>query len=499
MDGLQNLFSKQDDVHSLISGIDEGLKEQMVSGLTGSSRSLLLASVYEQTNRPILVVTHNLLQAQKFQEDLSSFIPEDELFIYPANELIAADLSVASPELRAQRVEALNFWAKGKKGIVIAPIPGVRRVLPPKDVWKKHQLSFKLGEEIDLESTLGKFIAMGYTRAEMVSSPGEFSIRGGIIDIYPITEPNPVRIELFDTEIDSIRTFSSEDQRSITKLQTVIIGPVSEALLETSHIETIISKLESGLSKSLKKLKDEKTKEQLVQTISYELEQLKMGNKPDQIFKYLSLAYEKPASLIDYLPVNGLVFLDEISRIQELNDSLEKEEATWYTDLLSQGQIIHDIQLAHPMQELIAKSNRPFVYLSLFLRHVPHTNPQNILNFSSKQMQNFHGQMNVFKAELERWKKGNFTVIILGQDEERVKKLHSILADYDIEAAELLDANSILPGKVQILHGSLNSGFELPCRNSASLRKRNCLIRRQKNRFAGRNYQMRNESKAIPS
>jgi transcription-repair coupling factor (superfamily II helicase) len=157
-----------------------------------------------------------------------------------------------------------------------------------------------------------------------------------------------------------------------------------------------------------------------------------------------------------------LVLLDEISRIQEINDSLEKEEACWYTDLLSQGQIIHDIKLAHPMQELIMKSSRPFVYLSLFLRHVPHTNPQNILNFASKQMQNFHGQMNVFKAELERWKKGKYTVVILGQDEERVKKLHSVLADYDIEATELFDANSILPGKVQILRGSLNSGFELP-------------------------------------
>ena len=141
MNGLQNLFSKQDDVHSLIAGIDEGLKEQIVSGLTGSSRSLLLASVYEKTNRPILLVTHNLLQAQKLHEDLSISSQRKKYIIYPANELIAADLSVASPELRAQRVEALNFWAEGKKGIVIAPIPGVRRVLPPKDIWKRHHLS----------------------------------------------------------------------------------------------------------------------------------------------------------------------------------------------------------------------------------------------------------------------------------------------------------------------------------------------------------------------
>ena len=104
-------------------------------------------------------------------------------------------------------------------------------------------LRFNLGEDIGLEPTLNKFIAMGYNRSEMVASPGEFSIRGGIIDIYPITEPNPIRIELFDTEIDSIRTFSSEDQRSIEKLKKVTIGPVSEALLETEHIERIITSL----------------------------------------------------------------------------------------------------------------------------------------------------------------------------------------------------------------------------------------------------------------
>ena len=127
MNGLQSLFSKHDDVHSLIAGIDEGLKEQLVSGLTGSSRSMMLASIYDQTKKSILLVTHNLLQAQKFQEDLSNFIPEDELYIFPVNELIAADLSVASPELRAQRVEALNFWSQGKKGIVIVPISGVRK------------------------------------------------------------------------------------------------------------------------------------------------------------------------------------------------------------------------------------------------------------------------------------------------------------------------------------------------------------------------------------
>lgn len=461
VNGLQNLFSKHDNVHSLIAGIDEGLKEQLVSGLTGSSRSMLVASIYEKTNKSILLVTHNLLQAQKFQEDLLNFIPEEELYVFPANELIAADLSVASPELRAQRVEALNFWSQGKKGIVIVPIPGIRKFLSPKEVWKKYQLSFQVGADIELEETLHKLITMGYSRTEMVSSPGECSIRGGIIDLYPITEMNPIRIELFDTEITSIRTFSSDDQRSIEKLSRVTVGPVSEALLEDEQLNNIMTKLESNLSKSLKKFKDDKVKEQLAETVGHELEQLKQGQKPDQIFKYFSLAYDKPASLIDYLPGDGIVLLDEISRIQEINESLEKEEAQWYTDLLGEGKIVHDVKLAHDLPSLITHSSYPFIYLSLFLRHVPHTNPQNIVNVACKQMQNFYGQMNVFKAEVEHWKKGQYTVVILGQDEERMKKIQGVLADYDIEAAELKDSSHLQPGQVQILRGSLNSGFEM--------------------------------------
>ncbi|WP_028390515.1 transcription-repair coupling factor [Bacillus cihuensis] len=467
MNGLQNLFTKHNEVHSLLTGINEGLKEQLVSGLSGSSRSMLIAALYEETERPLLVVTHNLLQAQKLQEDLVNFISEEELFIYPSNELIAAELSVASPELRAQRIEALNYWSYAKKGVVIVPIPGLRKMLPSKELWQKYQLHFSLGTDVDLDSLLHTFITMGYSRSEMVSSPGEFSLRGGIIDIYPITEPNPIRIELFDTEIDSIRTFSLENQRSLNKLDHIKIGPVTENLLESEHYERIIELLDSKLSKSLTKIKNNQAKEQMLQTISHELEQLKTGHRPDQVFKYLSLAYERPTSLLDYMPSNGLIILDEISRIQEINDTLEKEEAEWYTSLLEAGQIVHDIQISHKLPELIAQSRQKLIYLSLFLRHVPHTNPQNILNFTCKQMQNFHGQMNVFKAEIERWKKGKYAVVILGPDDERVKKLVGVLADYDIDAAELSDSSKILPGKVQILKGSLNTGFELPLQKYA--------------------------------
>ena len=230
---------------------------------------------------------------------------------------------------------------------------------------------------------------------------------------YPLTEENPYRIELFDTEIDSIRTFSLEDQRSIEKCKEITLGPATEIPLQKEQFDQLIEKLEVGLQDSLKKIKDDNVKTLLVQNIGYELEQVRNHQKPEQVFKYLSIAYEKASSLIDYFPKNAILFIDEISRVQEMNDSLEKEEAEWYTSLLSEGKIIHGIKLAHSLPELITRLKLPVVYLSLFLRHVPNTNPQNIINISCKQMQNFHGQMNVLKGEIERWRKRQLSIVFL--------------------------------------------------------------------------------------
>jgi transcription-repair coupling factor (superfamily II helicase) len=467
LNGLKSLFLQQEDVRSIMSGVEEGLNEQLIAGLSGSSRTVLAASIYEQMKKPIMLVTHNLLQAQKLYDDLVNLVSDDEVFLFPSNELIAAEMSIASPELKAQRIDTLNHWSKNNLGILIVPIAGLRKIVPPKSRWKKYQLSLKLGQDIEVNALLHTFVMMGYVRAEMVSTPGEFSLRGGIIDIYPLTEANPLRIELFDTEIDSIRYFSLDDQRSKEKVSEILIGPATEVLLETEDYSRIIDKLEDSLAKSLRKLKDDKAKLLLSQNIGFEIEQLKNGQKPNQVFKYLSLAYENNNSLLDYLPSNGLVFIDEISRVQEMNDSLVKEEAEWYTSLLAEGQIVHDIHISHDFQGIFQKREFPILYLSLFLRHVANTSPQNIMNLSCKQMQNFHGQMHLLKAEVERWKKGNFSILFLGSDEERVKKLERVLEDYEIDASVLVGDQKLLPGKVQIMKGNLHTGFELPIQKIA--------------------------------
>jgi transcription-repair coupling factor (superfamily II helicase) len=465
--GILKQVHQSEEIQSIIAGVEEQLSEQLVAGLSGSSRTAYIADVYLQTNKSTIVVTHNLFQAQKVYDDLIQFLSEDEVYLYSANELIAAELSVASPELRAQRIEVLNKLSQNHSGVYIVPVAGLRKILPPKSMWETNQIRFKTGEDIDLDEVLNQLVQMGYQRTGMVNTPGEFSLRGGIVDIFPLTSQNPVRIELFDTEIDSIRIFSVEDQRSIDKLNAMEIGPATEVLLSYENIERLIREIEAGLSASLKKVKAAAVKEKMTEYIGHEVDQLENGQVPEQIFKYLSLAYDHPSSLLDYLPEDGVIFFDEFSRVQEMSESLEKEEAEWYTSLLQEGQIIHDVPVSHAFSGLINNTKLPKVYFSLFLRHIPNTSPQNIFNVSTKPMQNFHGQMNVLKAELDRWKKGKYTVVLLGPDEERVKKLQRVLDDYKIEIAFVEDGDKLLPGTIQMINGSLTNGFELPLQKLA--------------------------------
>ncbi|MCR2823383.1 transcription-repair coupling factor [Lederbergia panacisoli] len=461
MQGIKNLIIQQNEIQTILSGVEENLREQLIAGLTGSARSAFIAAAAEKSGKSVMVITHNLLQAQKLYEDLVQFMDEDELFLYPANELIAAELSVASPELRAQRIEALNFMASGRRGVFVVPIASLRKMLPPPSVWQKYQLVIEVGQDLDLEKDLLKFVQMGYSRTDMVSAPGEFSLRGGILDIYPLTESDPIRIELFDTEVDSIRTFSLDDQRSKEKREKILIGPASETPVNKDQLAIVVDQLEAGLSRSLKKLRNEKAKELLSENIGYDLELLRNGQKPEQFYKYISYAYEPAASLLDYLSTNGLLVFDELSRIQEMNERLDKEEAEWHTSLLEQGEIIHDLAVSNQLSHLLSKHQLPKVYLSLFMRHVPNTSPQNISNIPCKLMQNFHGQMHVLKGEVDRWQKNRYSVIFLAPNAERAKKIQSVLYDYEIEAS--IVKNGDYPGSgIQIIQGALNTGFELP-------------------------------------
>lgn len=449
MQAIIQAFSADSDFQSVAAGIRSGMREQLVAGLSGSSRQVMLAALHQELERPLFVVTHNLFSAQKIYDDLVECLPGDRVLLFPAQELMAAEAAVASPELLARRIDALSKLAGGFRGVVVVPYAGIRRILPNPEVMLESQVRIEAGETIQLDDWISRLIELGYERVERVENKGELSVRGGIVDLFPLTSPYPFRIELFDDEVDSIRTFDPADQRSIDKVDRLTITPCREIIADRKRLQSAAQHAFELLQAQLEKMTDRLAKEKLLEGIGHELELLREGQHFQGIFKYTGLLYPERQTLMDYMPEDSVLVADEPARLIETAKQLEKDEAEWMTMALADGKGMPALTLSKPYEALMHRQPYPTLFVSLFLRQVPGTQPQNIVNFMSRSMQNFHGQMNVLKSEMERWKKSGARVVILAGGDERAERVRRVLGDYRIEEPEIVE-------------GNLQTGFELP-------------------------------------
>lgn len=449
MQTLKHVFSKDSDVQSVLAGIRSGMKEQLVSGLVGSARQMMMAAMMDDLKQPLLVVTNNLFSAQKIVEDLQEYISSDQVLLYPGNELTAIEAAASSPETQAQRIDVLSRCANGYRGIVVTPYNGIRRLLPNKDSYQSAQAVLSKGEVCEPEAVVSRLVSIGYERVNRVEGRGELSIRGGIMDIFPLMAEHPYRIEWFDDEIESIRTFDVIDQRSLDKTQTVTIPPCREIIANSSRFQNAADHLSSRLQEQLDKMADRQARQELEQYITYEIEQMREQRYFREIYKYISLLYPERETLLNYVPEDTIVILDEPIRLMEIAKQMDKEEAEMIAGQLERNRWVPGLALSKDYGQLLNPPRFSTLYMTLFLRQIPQTQPQNIVNFVTRAMQNFHGQMNVLKTEMERWSKSGTQVFMLAHGQERLDRLRRILEDYQIPLPYLLE-------------GNLQSGFEFP-------------------------------------
>jgi len=463
MQVIINPIKEDSQFGTIVTGLSRGLHEQLVSGLAGSARQTLMAALHQSAERPVCVVTHNMFQAQKVYEDLAELLPNNEVLLYPGNELIGSELAIASPEMLAQRIHVFNQLTQGFRGVLVVPFAGLRRLVVPPEVWKKSQITLAVGQELDVEAFLLQLIELGYERVDMVERKGEMSVRGGIIDLYPVDSDWPVRIELFDVEIDSIRTFDMVTQRSQENVQQYTIGPVKEMIVSTADLQEAALRLEKKLGETLEKLKDGKAKEKVLERIGGDVERMREGQRVPHLFAYISVIYPSHDTLLSYMPADTVLVVDEPSRVLETAAQMQKEEAEWVTNRIAEGEFMANLSLSRTYEEVVMQRGRQVIYLSLFLRQIPKTQPQNIVNWTCRTMQNFHGQMNVLKSEVTRWQKAQDRIIFVAADSERARRLERVLDDYGMEADLLADqVEKVPPGRPTIIMGNLQTGFELP-------------------------------------
>ena len=467
MQALLELLQEEKKVRDWVASLKSGVDHQLVTGLTGSARTLVGQQLYQETSQSVLVVAPNLLHAQKVKDDYARVVGEDHVHLYPADELISADLAVASPELRAERIETLDRMARGEKGIYIIPAAAFRKKLAPVEEWQELAFTIEEGTERETADLVQALVDLGYTRHDMVSSPGEFAVRGGIMDIYPLQEENPIRIEFFDTEVDTIRTFSAETQRSMGRLKEIRILPASDYLWSTEKRLILRERLEDALEESIKKARKPEVKQLFMDSISRDIRLLHDGLLPDGITKYLPLMKGFTSELLDYFDPKGLVIFDELGRIQETAETLEREETDWFMALLEEGMIVHRAKPETSLKAVMQSMKQKRIYFSLFSRTFGGIPIKSTLSFSCKPMQEFHGQMHLLAGEMERWKQGEFRVFILADGDERLKKIQDVLEDYEMSSKIIHSEAKVMESGVYLLDGDLEAGFELPLQRLA--------------------------------
>ena len=432
----------------------------LLTGLTGSAKVLTMASVLEK-GKKIVVVAPNLYYGTKLIDDFQHIINEELLHFYPVDEVAAVEMSFSSPEALADRIEALNFLTSQGPGILVIPLAGLRKFVPNPKVWQESLKTVSVGNSLALETLPQELVLLGYDRQQMIGKPGEFSVRGSIIDIYPLTSDYPFRIDLFDDEVDSIRYFDVETQRSLDSVDEVMITPATDTLIRQEDLVKGASVFNEKMTDKLNKMAPGEEKGATSAYRDYVVGEWEQGHPTEEVKMYTDLLYPDKYSILDYLNEDDVVMVDDYGRMIESERELLREEAEWLTLKLEEHLVFEQQELGGDFRRILKDSPQSKTYFSLFQKGMGNLRFQSIHPFEYRSMQQFFGQMPLLKTEMTRWHKQKYTVVVLAENEERTKKIEELFIDFEIPAV-VNYRSELLQQETQIRPGMLSTGFELP-------------------------------------
>jgi len=463
--GILQIVRDSSQFHSIVKGLNQGLAEQQLYGLPEGLKGLWLAAMLLDYH-PILVVTAGSDEAGRLVADIDSFWPGSGTCFLPAKELLPVEVYAHSPELEGQRLKALTDMVGGRMRLLVVPVDALLQKLPPPEILKEALLSLEIGQTINREALLERLIALGYRRQEVVEAPGQMAVRGGVIDIYPPGAGEPVRLELFGDEIDSLRFFNPDTQLSVAETRAVTIGPARE-VLPPQDIKPGLEALQAEFSQTYTALRNRQPQaaRELKERIQNLMARLEMGDWPEGIDQLQALFYPRLATLFDYFLRPPLVVLDDPARLQEEMRRREQQRLGVFTEMLAGGLALPSQGEAYletdELERLFSCHQR--LYFSLLPRRAPGTSPRQAMGVGAQSIPAFQGRMNLLVDELSRWRRDGYRTIFMVADPERMASLRQALADQGI-GSQVLDEVAAVPGNGQILFvsGRLHQGFSWP-------------------------------------
>ena len=412
------------------------------------------------------VLTYKEEKAKELYQDLSFFDPNTVL--YPSRDVLFYSADVHSNHIERQRMDILKKIVEGKPLTIVACLDVFMEKMIPFEEFKEHCLTIDFESIIDTDALKLKLSELGYENSGLVEAPGQFGIRGGIIDIFPLTEELPVRIELWGDEVDSIRSFDTETQRSVEKLDEVQVYPATEMILSRNKIGEAVRRMKEEYKKqeeAFKKRKRLAEKERLRKmTVRTEEELLSFGTAEGSE-ALLSYFYEKTVSFLEYLPENTLFFIDEPHRVLEKGKTYEEEFFLCMQSRLEGGYVLPgQADLLFGYEEILSKVMvEPLILLSSVIQDYAFYKPKTTCDIEAKSIFSYNNSFDQLIKDLEHWKKQNYRILLLSSSTTRAKRLAENIKDYGLLAYFAADFDrTIAPGEIMVASGRLGNGFEYP-------------------------------------
>lgn len=411
-----------------------------LSGLSDMGKIQALAALNNNVNKKICIVTYNQIQAKRLVKDLEYFTSKAAML--PKKELVTYDYIAESKDLPYERIEVINKIQNNKVDILVLTIETLMQNIIPKAVLYKNALTIKLGDTINIEYLKQKLVNLGYERNELIDGRGQFSIRGGIVDIS-ISDKQGIRLEFWGDDVDSIRRFDILSQRSIEMLETAQINPSHEYVLENS-IDEVIQKIENENYTNKQNIKED-------------IEIIRAGEYISKIDKYFNCFYSKKTNILEYLDKFVIVF-DELGKINQRIDNIKIENKNLINTLIDKNKSVPDvINNLMEFDKCVREKADIFFYKDdMISNKITNT----ICSFNYRDTLFYKNEIEGLCNTLIEAIKHKKKILILGGNEESAKKISILLRDRNLENSFTKKVEELPKGKVIITTGSLSSGFE---------------------------------------
>ena len=408
-----------------------------ISGLVDVEKLHVLAAIFNETKRPMVLVTYNEIQARKLYQDLKKLIKQT--YFFPKKEITSYDYVAQSKEIEYKRIDVLNkmYLAKKQKEpiIIVTTIEAVMQKMVAKDTLYQNVIDFEVGKTYLLDEIKEKLVGLGYERSDLIENKGQFSIRGGIVDVG-LSEKIGVRIEFWGDEVDSIRFFQISSQRSTEMLKEITIFPAHELIVQ-------------DLSEAVKNIQ-EKYPEEIE-----DIELIKNGDYISKINKYFNEFYENQASFLDYMSDEYLLLLDEKSKINQRKTNIIEDNNKLIASLVEKEKFVPEAI------ENISKfeynfEEKQIIYLE------QNDSIKNIQKyyFETREINFYNLQLDLLLADIVTYQKNKKKVVLLAGNEISAKKLCDILKENQINYKYEQEAENVKPGEIIVTIGGFSSGFE---------------------------------------